>query len=37
MNVYFVEATFGDDSGDADYNYGDDGLVVTTSTGRIVQ
>jgi hypothetical protein len=35
--VYFIEATFGDDSGDADYNYGDDGLVVTTPAGRIVQ
>lgn len=35
--VYFVETTLGDDSNDADYNYGDDGIVVTDATGRIVQ
>jgi hypothetical protein len=35
--VYFVEASFGDDSGNVDYNGGDDGLVVTTPQGRIVE
>jgi len=35
--VYFIEATFGDDSGNADYNYGDDGVVVTNSKGQIVE
>ncbi len=35
--VYFVETSLGDDSGDADYNLGDDGLVVTDATGRIVE
>jgi len=35
--VYFVEASFGDDSGNSEYNYGDDGVVVTDSSGRIVQ
>jgi hypothetical protein len=35
--VYFVEATLGDDSNDQDYNFGDDGVVVTDATGHIVQ
>src|SRR5579875_3671611 len=35
--VYFIEASFGDDSGHAEYNFGDDGLLVTNSQGRIVQ
>jgi hypothetical protein len=35
--VYVVEASMGDDSGNSDYNIGDDGLVVTDSAGRIVQ
>ncbi len=36
--VYFVEASFGDDSGTTgDYNYGDDGIVVTNPAGRIVE
>lgn len=35
--VYVVEATLGDDSGNSDYNLGDDGLVVTDAKGRIVQ
>jgi hypothetical protein len=35
--VYVVEASMGDDSGNSDYNMGDDGLVVTDSAGRIVQ
>lgn len=35
--VYFIEATFGDDSGDADYNAGDDGVVVTNAQGYVVQ
>src|SRR5262249_7220860 len=35
--VYVVEATMGDDSGNSDYNLGDDGLVVTDSQGRILR
>lgn len=35
--VYFVEATLGDDSNNSDYNFGDDGVVVTNANGRIVQ
>lgn len=34
--VYFVEAAFGDDSGNSDYSAGDDGVVVTNSTGHLV-
>ncbi len=35
--VYVVEASLGDDANNSDYNLGDDGLVVTDSSGRIVQ
>jgi hypothetical protein len=35
--VYVIEAALGDDSGNADYNLGDDGLVVTNAQGRIVR
>jgi hypothetical protein len=35
--VYVIEASLGDDSGGSDYNLGDDGLVVTDATGRVVQ
>jgi hypothetical protein len=35
--VYVVESSLGDDSGDSDYNLGDDGLVVTNVQGRIIQ
>jgi hypothetical protein len=35
--VYVVESSLGDDSGSSDYNLGDDGLVVTDATGRVVQ
>jgi hypothetical protein len=35
--VYVVEASLGDDSGNADYNLGDDALVVTDAQGRILQ
>ncbi len=35
--VYVVEASLGDDSGNADYNLGDDGLVVTNAQGRIMR
>ena len=35
--VYIVEASLGDDSGNADYSLGDDGLVVTNAQGRIVR
>ena len=34
--VYVLEATLGDDSGNADYNLGDDGLVVTDAQQRVV-
>jgi hypothetical protein len=34
--VYVLETSLGDDSGYADYNLGDDGLVVTTAQGQIV-
>jgi hypothetical protein len=35
--VYFIETSFGDDSGDSDYNLGDDGVVITDAAGHIVQ
>jgi len=35
--VYVIEATMGDDSGNSDYNLGDDGLIVTDAQGRILQ
>ena len=35
--VYVVEASFGDDSGSADYSYGDDTILETNAAGRIVQ
>jgi hypothetical protein len=36
-HVYVIEASLGDDSGNSDYNLGDDGIVVTDAHGRIVQ
>ncbi|MDA8365446.1 MAG: hypothetical protein M0Z62_00630 [Actinomycetota bacterium] len=35
--VYVIEASFGDDSGSADYSYGDDNILETNAAGRIVQ
>jgi hypothetical protein len=35
--VYFIEASFGDESGGLDYNFGDDGVVVTNAQGHVVQ
>jgi len=35
--VYIVESSLGDDSGNTDYSLGDDGLVVTSPDGRILQ
>jgi hypothetical protein len=35
--VYVIEASLGDDSGNSDYSLGDDGLVVTDAQGRIQQ
>lgn len=35
--VYVIEASMGDEGGNADYNLGDDGLVVTDSQGRILR
>ena len=35
--VYVVEAALGDDSNNADYNLGDDGVVVTNAAGRILR
>ena len=34
--VYILESNLGDDSGNLDYNLGDDGLIVTNLQGRIV-
>jgi hypothetical protein len=34
--VFVVEAAMGDDSGSSDYNLGDDGIVVTDASGRII-
>lgn len=35
--VYVVEQSLGDDSGNTDYNLGDDALVVTDAKGGIIQ
>lgn len=35
--VYVVESSLGDDSGNTDYNLGDDALVVTDAKGGIIQ
>lgn len=35
--VYVVEQSLGDDSGNTDYNLGDDALVVTDSKGGIIR
>ncbi len=35
--VYFIEASFSDDSGNNDYGGSDDGVIVTTPAGRIVE
>lgn len=35
-HVYVIEASLGDDSGNTDYNLGDDGIIVTDAQGRIV-
>jgi hypothetical protein len=35
--VYVVEASLGDDSGNTDYSLGDDGVVVTSARGSIIQ
>lgn len=35
--VYVIESTLGDESGNTDYNLGDDGLIVTDATGRILR
>jgi hypothetical protein len=35
--IYFVEASLGDDSGNAEYNFGDDGVVATNASGHVVQ
>lgn len=34
--VYFIEASFGDDSGNQEFNLGDDGVVATNPQGRII-
>jgi hypothetical protein len=36
-SVYVIEVALGDDSGNTDFNLGDDGVVVTDAQGRIVQ
>lgn len=35
--VYVVESALGDDSGNTDYNLGDDALVVTDANGGIIR
>ena len=35
--VYVVETSLGDDSGNTDYSLGDDGLVVTSAQGTVIQ
>ena len=35
--VYVVEASFGDDSGNADYSLGDDAIIETNAAGRMIQ
>ncbi len=35
--IYFVEANLGDDSGNTEYSFGDDGVVVTDDSGHVVQ
>ena len=37
VKVYVVEQSLGDDSGNTDYNLGDDALVVTDARGGIIQ
>ena len=37
VRVYVIESTLGDDSGNTDYNLGDDALVVTDAKGGIIQ
>lgn len=34
--IYFIEANFGDDSSNQEFNAGDDGLIVTNAQGRII-
>lgn len=36
-HIYFIEASFGDDSGSAEYNFSDDGVVVTDAAGHVVR
>ena len=35
--VYVIEAALGDESGNTDYNLGDDGVIVTDAAGRILR
>jgi hypothetical protein len=35
--VYVIEAALGDESGNTDYNLGDDGIIVTDAAGRILR
>lgn len=34
--VYFIEASFGDDSANQEFNLGDDGVIATNAQGRII-
>ncbi len=36
-NLYFIETSFGDDSGNGEYNMGDDMAVLVDSDGYVVQ
>ena len=35
--IYFIEASMGDDPGMSEYNFGDDGLVVTNAQGLLLE
>ncbi|HUY10004.1 MAG TPA: hypothetical protein VMW80_11280 [Candidatus Dormibacteraeota bacterium] len=35
-HIYFIEASLGDDSGSSEYNFSDDGVVVTDASGHVV-
>lgn len=34
--IYFIEASFGDDSSNQEFNLGDDGVIATNSQGHII-
>jgi hypothetical protein len=36
-HIYFIEASFGDDSGNSEFNLGDDGIIGTDAQGHIIK